>query len=47
MTVAPVDIIWWQVALVSIVTFLVCFLILMIPSFISHRINPSKAVQFR
>jgi lipoprotein-releasing system permease protein len=47
MTVAPVDIVWWQVALVSIVTFLVCFLILMIPSFISHRINPSKAVQFR
>jgi lipoprotein-releasing system permease protein len=47
MTVAPVDIIWWQVALVSIVTFLVCFLILMIPSFISHRINPSKAIQFR
>lgn len=47
MTVAPVYIIWWQVALVSIVTFLVCFLILMIPSFISHRINPSKAIQFR
>lgn len=47
MTVAPVDIIWWQVALVAIVTFVVCFLILMIPSFISHRINPSKAIQFR
>lgn len=47
MTVAPVDIIWWQVALVAIVTFIVCFLILMIPSFISHRINPSKAIQFR
>lgn len=47
MTVAPVDIIWWQVALVAMVTFIVCFLILMIPSFISHRINPSKAIQFR
>lgn len=47
MTVAPVDIIWWQVALVAIITFIVCFLILMIPSFISHRINPSKAIQFR
>jgi lipoprotein-releasing system permease protein len=47
MSVAPVHIIWWQVALVALTTFLVCFLVLMIPSVISRRINPSKAIQFR
>jgi lipoprotein-releasing system permease protein len=47
MSVAPVDIIWWQVAVVAVTTFIVCFLILMIPSLISRRINPSKAIQFR
>jgi lipoprotein-releasing system permease protein len=47
MSVAPVDIVWWQVLLVALVTFVVCFLILMIPSVISRRINPSKAIQFR
>lgn len=47
MTVAPVDIIWWQVVLVALATFLICFLILMIPSLISRRINPSRAIQFR
>jgi lipoprotein-releasing system permease protein len=44
---APVDIVWWQVAAVVAGTFLVCFLVLFIPSLISRRISPSKAVQFR
>ncbi len=46
MSVAPVEIIWWQVAAVTIGTFLVCFLILLIPSLISRRISPAKAIQF-
>jgi lipoprotein-releasing system permease protein len=44
---APVDIIWWQVGLVVSGTFVVCFLVLMVPSLVSRKISPSKAVQFR
>ncbi len=47
MRVAPVEFIWWQIAAVVAGTFLVCFLVLMIPSLISRRISPAKAVQFR
>ncbi|HLO83345.1 MAG TPA: FtsX-like permease family protein, partial [Chitinophagaceae bacterium] len=46
MKVAPVHIIWWQVIAVTIGTFLVCFAILLIPSWISRRISPAKAIQF-
>ncbi|HLO79702.1 MAG TPA: FtsX-like permease family protein [Chitinophagaceae bacterium] len=46
MKVAPVYIIWWQVIAVTIGTFLVCFTILLIPSWISRRISPAKAIQF-
>ncbi len=44
---APVEMIWWQVGLVVTGTFLVCFLVLLIPSLISRKISPAKAVQFR
>lgn len=47
MSTAPVEIIWWQVALVCAATFLLCFLMLVIPTVISRRINPVKAIQFR
>jgi len=46
MAVAPVEIIWWQIIAVAVVTFLVCFFILLIPSLISRRISPAKAIQF-
>lgn len=44
---APVEIVGWQVAAVAAGTFMVCFLVLMIPTLVSRRIQPSKAVQFR
>ena len=44
---APVDLVWWQVGTVVAGTFLVCFLVLLIPSLVSRRISPSRAVQFR
>ena len=47
MSTAPVELVWWQVLLVALGTFLVCFGVLMVPSLISRRISPAKAVQFR
>jgi len=44
---AAVNIIWWQVLLVNIFTFVVCFLVLMIPTLIVKRIQPVRAIQFR
>ncbi|MDX2049182.1 MAG: FtsX-like permease family protein [Chitinophagaceae bacterium] len=47
MAVAPVNIIWWQVIAVVTGTFMVSFSILFIPSLISKRIMPVKAIEFR
>ncbi len=44
---APILIVWWQVGAVLAGTFLTCILVLMIPTIISRRIHPAKAVQFR
>lgn len=44
---AAVDIIWWQIAAVNIVTFVICFLVLLIPTIIIKRVQPIKAIQFR
>ncbi|MFT3704486.1 MAG: ABC transporter permease [Agriterribacter sp.] len=47
MTVMPVKIIWWQIALVVVGTLIVCTLTLLIPTLVSRMIRPAKAVQFR
>ena len=44
---AAVNIVWWQVLAVNIGTFLVCFLVLIIPTFIIKKIQPVRAIQFR
>lgn len=44
---AAVDIVWWQILLVNIFTFLICFLVLMIPTIVVKRIQPVRAIQFR
>lgn len=44
---AAVNIVWWQVLAVNIGTFIICFLVLLIPTVIVKRIQPVKAIQFR
>jgi len=44
---AAVDIVWWQLALVNIFTFLICFLVLLVPTLVIKRIQPVRAIQFR
>ncbi len=45
-SVVPIDILWWHIPLVCIGTLLVCFFVLMIPSFIINKIKPVDAISF-
>ena len=47
MSAAAVKIVWWQVGAICAGTLLVCFLVLMIPTYLVRRIQPVKAIQFR
>jgi lipoprotein-releasing system permease protein len=44
---APVLIIWWQVLAVCLTTAVVCYLSLIIPTWLIKKISPVKAIQFR
>lgn len=44
---AAVDVVWWEVVAVNIFTFIICFLVLMIPTMVIKKIQPVKAIQFR
>ncbi len=43
---APVRVIWWQVLLINVITFVVSFVILFIPSLLVRKISPVKALRF-
>lgn len=43
---APVRVIWWQVIMINLITFLVSFIILFIPSLLVKKITPVKALRF-
>ncbi len=47
MSEASALIIWWQVLIVDIVTLLICFATLIIPTILIRKISPVKAIQFR
>lgn len=43
---APIRVIWWQVLLINVITFVISFLILFIPSLLVKKISPVKALRF-
>jgi lipoprotein-releasing system permease protein len=45
-TEAPVYISWWHILLLNLGTFLLCLLVLVIPTYIVSRISPVKAMRF-
>lgn len=46
LSTAAVKIVWWQVAAIGMGTFLICLLVLMVPTFLVKRIQPVKAIRF-
>jgi lipoprotein-releasing system permease protein len=46
-SVAPVKIVWWQVLLVCVSSFLICFQALRLPLLIVRGMKPVNAIQFR
>jgi lipoprotein-releasing system permease protein len=47
MSVAAISLHWWEVALINVGTFVICLLVLIIPSMVIRRITPVKAIQFK
>ncbi|MBC8033666.1 MAG: ABC transporter permease [Chitinophagaceae bacterium] len=43
---AEVRIVWWHVVFVNMATLVICFLVLIIPTFIIKRIQPVRAIKF-
>ncbi|HEY4060922.1 MAG TPA: FtsX-like permease family protein [Puia sp.] len=44
---AVVKLEWWHIVLVNAGTFLICFLVLMIPTIVIRRMQPARAIGFR
>jgi len=47
MSVAAIDLRWHEIVLINVSTFLICVLVLLLPSLIIRRITPVKAIQFK
>ena len=46
-TVAPIKIIWWEVAAVCLGTSIACFVSLFLPTLLIPKISPVKAIEFK
>jgi lipoprotein-releasing system permease protein len=44
---AEVALVWWQVVAIDLGTFVVCFLVLFVPTFIIRKIQPVAAIRFQ
>lgn len=44
---AAVQIVWWQILMLNLVTFIICIAILILPTIIVSKVQPVKAIQFR
>jgi lipoprotein-releasing system permease protein len=47
MSKAHAEVVWWQVALICIITLVICFATLIIPTLLIKKIKPVTAIQFR
>lgn len=47
LSTAAVKIVWWQVGAICAGTLFICFLVLMIPTYLVKKIQPVKAIRFR
>ncbi|BAV08181.1 ABC transporter permease [Filimonas lacunae] len=45
-SVAPIHVVWWQVAAICLITLLVCIATLIIPTLLVKTIKPVKAIRF-
>ena len=43
---APVEIVWWHIALICVITFILCFAALILPTLLIRKIEPVKAIAF-
>jgi lipoprotein-releasing system permease protein len=44
---AAVEVVWWQVAAVDLITFIICLSTLIIPTLLIRKINPVRAIRLR
>jgi len=44
---APVELIWWQIVIICVVTFILCFAALILPTLLIKKIEPIKAIAFQ
>jgi lipoprotein-releasing system permease protein len=44
---APVEIVWWHIAAICIITFVLCFVALILPTLLIKKVEPVKAIAFK